>query len=56
MRQKGEVMGGYDRNNRCPESDGTYGNHYLGCSFEGRKNGAGFGGSDFGKFLIFGSC
>ena len=46
-------MNDYGNNTRCYECDGTHGNHYPGCTYEG-KNGSGrLGGSAIGQFCFF---
>lgn len=37
----------------CHECDGTHGNHYQGCTYEGIGGKAGFGGSDLGRVCFF---
>lgn len=43
----------YGENQHCHECDGTHGNHYPGCSYEGTGPRFGFGGSDLGKICFF---
>ncbi len=45
-------MGDY-RNNRCHECDGTGGNHYAGCDFDGDRGSGRLCGSDLGKACFF---
>lgn len=45
-------MSGYNNQGRCHECDGTHGNHYPGCDFEGGGN-ARLGGSALSQFCFF---
>ena len=55
--QEGVLMSEYNHENRCPECDGTGGNHYPGCTYEGAEgnyrysSGSGKGMSTFGAIL-----
>ena len=41
------IMDEYTSHTRCSECDGTHGDHYVGCSYDGREKRGGFGNRNY---------